>query len=372
MLRRYLNKDHAYRTGEIKAVHRAVIDDNFGGFGGEAFAASAWKSFAPLVSPDSIFAGDYFTSTRSQSYIWSYGCGGGSFTSASGIGNTANFAADSLQSIFTCLFGSYFGDWDRQDNFLRAPLAQGLTLTNAWSGRPHWQFHHMGLGETIGYSMLLEANSGPYAHNYANGYVHIGFMGDPTLRLDIIQPPKNLQLTENDRKVDLSWTASADNVLGYHVYRKKRFEDLYERMTTDLVTTTSYSDTPDSAREYYYCVRAVRLEEGYSGSYYNASTGSSASITTLYTAIPDVASSFDINIYPNPNQGNFTLEIRGRSDRMDISLYSVDGRLVEQRAALKINGFTRIYFENKDLKPGMYLLRLSSVSGIETRKVMIE
>jgi hypothetical protein len=51
--------------------------------------------------------------------------------------------------FFTMLFGSYFGDWDSQDNFLRAPLAQGLTLTNAGveaalgvssngHGRNHW------------------------------------------------------------------------------------------------------------------------------------------------------------------------------------------------------------------------------------------
>jgi hypothetical protein len=33
------------------------------------------------------------------------------------------------------VFGSYFGDWDSQDNFLRAPLASGA-LTSAWADGP--------------------------------------------------------------------------------------------------------------------------------------------------------------------------------------------------------------------------------------------
>ncbi|MEO5905598.1 MAG: fibronectin type III domain-containing protein, partial [Saprospiraceae bacterium] len=138
LLRQYLDKDHAYRHKLFTASHRAVVDDNFGYFGGEAFAASGYKNFGPLVGNNNIVTADYFTSMQDSSYLWSYGCGGGWYQGAGGVGTTGQFANSSLETVFTMLFGSYFGDWDTPDNFLRAPLAQGKTLTNVWSGRPHW------------------------------------------------------------------------------------------------------------------------------------------------------------------------------------------------------------------------------------------
>ena len=150
LLKNYLDKDHDYRFKVWTVSKQAVVDDNFGYMNGEAFAASGWNNFAGLVGSSSVTAADYFTSmTGTTSCLWSYGTGGGSYTSAGGIGNTSDFAVGNLQGVFTMLFGSYFGDWDVQNSFLRAPLAQGKILTNVWSGRPHVQFHHMALGETI-------------------------------------------------------------------------------------------------------------------------------------------------------------------------------------------------------------------------------
>ena len=71
-----------------------------------------------------------------------------------------NFAASDPQVVFTMFFGSYFGDWDSQNNFLRAALATtNYTLTSAWVGRPYWHFHHMALGETIGFSTRVTQNN---------------------------------------------------------------------------------------------------------------------------------------------------------------------------------------------------------------------
>ena len=138
LLRNYLNKAHAYRHKQFTTVDRAIIDDNFGYFGGEAFASSAWKNFAPMVGFQNVVSGDYFPALADSIHQWSYGCGGGWYQGAGGVGSTTDFANANIKSVFTLLFGSYHGDWDTPDNFLRAPLAQGLTLTNAWSGRPHW------------------------------------------------------------------------------------------------------------------------------------------------------------------------------------------------------------------------------------------
>ena len=275
LLKRYLDKDHLFRTKQLIAQERALIDDNFGAFGGEAFASTGWRNFATLVGYSNITSQDYFTTMSANSYLWSYGCGGGSYTSANGIGNTSNFATDSLQCIFTVLFGSYFGDWDHSDNFLRAPLASGATLTNFWAGRPHWHMHHMAMGENIGYSTRLSQNNNNlYIYNYGGRFVHVALMGDPSLRMHIIAAPQNLLATViNDNQTSLVWDPSPDTVLGYYIYRKDTSGD-FLRLNTAIIPDTFYLDSCVAhPMDYIYMVRAIKLETSPSGSYYNLSPG---------------------------------------------------------------------------------------------------
>jgi len=289
LLQQYLNRDHAYRQGVFKAGRKALVDDNFGVFSGEVFAANGWRNFAPAVSPDSNTADDYRTLLNADSYLWSYGCGGGWYQGAGGIANSSDFVSDSLQGVFTMLFGSYFGDWDNQDNFLRAPLAaKGTILTNAWAGRPHWHFHHMGLGEPIGYSAKLsQNNSNLYFANYSARYVHIALMGDPTLRQDITNPPKNL--TVNSVSVLgslLEWNSSSDSVSGYVVYRTNDLYAAWERITPQPITDTLFIDSCPYSSDSWYMIRAVQPISWFSGSYENLSQGviESYSNTTTLTS----------------------------------------------------------------------------------------
>jgi len=214
LLRQYLNKDHNFRSRLISVQQRGLIDDNFGVNGGEAFAVNGWRNFAPLFRATNIFEGDWFTTLATQGYLWAYGCGGGTFTSAAGIGATADFVANDPRVIFTMLFGSEFGDWDSENSFLRAPLAtRTYTLTCAWAGRPNWQFHHMGLGETIGFSTRwAQNNSSTYAAGANARFLHIALMGDPSLRLHIVAPPSSLLIATNlAAALDLTWIASPDS-----------------------------------------------------------------------------------------------------------------------------------------------------------------
>ncbi len=275
LLRNYLNKSHAYKHKTFSATRRGVVDDNFGGFSGEAFAATGWKNFGPLCGPETVIAGDYFTTTMDSSYLWSYGCGGGSYTSAGGIGNTNNFAASDLQSVFTMLFGSYFGDWDATNNFLRAPLAQGKTLTNAWSGRPHWMFHHMGLGENIGYSArLTQNNNGLYHASYGARFIHIALMGDPSLRNDVVAPASGIVANRLGDGAEISWETSSDQVQGYNVYVRHDQSDEYRRLNDEVIIPNNYT-IPCLYEEgvHTFMVRAVSLQTSPSGTYYNMSQG---------------------------------------------------------------------------------------------------
>lgn len=278
LLSNYLNKLHLWKVKQITAQDRAVVDDNFTGYS-DAFSQNAWRGFGPLVHPNNVAAGDYFTSLTSGSYLWSYGCGGGWWNNANGVGSTSQFASTSPQGIFTILFGSYFGDWDYPDNFLRAPLASGNTLTNFWAGYPNWFFHHMGLGETIGYAETLTQNNGNSHYEPSNpqaGRVHIALMGDPTLRMHVVAPPSNVQANSPaGTTTNVTWTASAESGLaGYHVYRYSASAQQWVRRTSNPVAGTAYTDnTAGLTGTVRYMVRALKLQVSYSGSYYNLSQG---------------------------------------------------------------------------------------------------
>jgi hypothetical protein len=318
LLKNYLDKDHDFRTGNFTASSRALIDDNFGAFGGEAFASVGWRSFSPLVGDTGVHELDYFSSMQAQNYLWSYGCGGGWYQGASGVGSTTDFVNDTVQTVFTCLFGSYFGDWDASDDFLRAPLAsKNRALTCCWAGRPYWHFHHMALGENIGFSALKSQNNcTTYLANICCGWVHIALMGDPTLRMHVIRPVSNLQLSvlgENE-PVEIAWNAPDDDVLGYYVYRSTNEFGTFDRMSDTLVTGTSFTDWNPQNGTHWYMVRAVRLEETPSGSYYNMSEGVSDSISAIVTGIAALDGKHELSVYPNPATNLVMIRCTGFND----------------------------------------------------------
>ncbi len=281
LLQQYLDKDHNYRHALFRLPNRGLILDNFGVIDGDAPAATPWRVFPEFfgrAGVTEIPPGSYFSTLGQQAYLWSYAGGGGDFTHADGIGTTADFAAHEIQTVFTILHGSYFGDWNTKDNLLRAPLAtRNYPLVCNWSGLPHWFFHHMALGEPIGYSARLTMNNnvrGLYRMqaNYASQEAHIALMGDPTLRMFMVAPASNLRATASNR-VTLAWQASTDPVAGYLLYRSTSPSGPFARVTPDPINEVNYVDTPPSAGSYTYMVRALALQVTGSGTFFNPSEG---------------------------------------------------------------------------------------------------
>ena len=276
LLRQYLGKDHAYRHALIRAQQRGLVDDGFFDYGDDwgASAAGGWRDFSSFFGASSVQGLDWFSTLATQSYVWGFACGPGSWDQILNVGTTAQFASTDTKVVFTMLFGSWFGDWDSTDNFLRAPLATTTWgLTSAWSGRPLWHFHHMGMGATVGYSARLsQNNAGLYAGPSFSLAIWAALMGDPTLRMHVVAPPSGLSATPSGSTVGLSWSASSDAVLGYNVYRAPTPAGPFTRINGgSLVTGTAFNDTSAPAGTSTWAVRAVLLQGSSSGTYFNAS-----------------------------------------------------------------------------------------------------
>ena len=191
LLRNYLNKDHKYRTKQFSVPQRGIVGDFIGTRNGEAFAASGYRNFAPFFKAENVTKietqGTWTPTLRDNPYLWAYGCGAGSLASVAGLGNsdayydvtTPELYTNDIKSVFTMFFGSWLGDWDGKDDIMRCALAlPSYGLASVWSGRPHWFFQHMGLGETLGFGARLTQNntaSGLYQNqiNTAANQIHI-------------------------------------------------------------------------------------------------------------------------------------------------------------------------------------------------------
>jgi hypothetical protein len=311
LTRNYLHKNHEFRIGSKDIPRRAIIENNFASFE-EGFGQSGWRSFVPMFGADNVSSGNYDVVLDTAAYLCSYACGSGSYTSAGGIGNTANlWAAKAIRTVFTMNFGSYFGDWDSQNNFLRSALASGDVLTNAWAGRPVWHLYRMALGKHIGFCAMESMNASSVNFNQGFGAhsTHIALMGDPTLRLHPMKPASNLSLTFTDGNINLSWDASIEAEHGYFVYRKVNDGD-WEILAEFLPQTSFVDHCIPPFTDYTYMVKAIRLEHTGSGSYYNTSLGIAANIAVLENSamLPFYADA-DLDGFGNPTTELFSCDI---------------------------------------------------------------
>jgi len=277
LLRRYLHKDHAWRIGKMPMMERGLVDNNFPA-DLDGFGEAGWKNFTPMFGISKVKDLQYRQTLSNQSYMWSYGCGGGGPESASDISSTTNFVTDSLQTAFTMIFGSYFGDWDYPNDFLRGAIASRTCLISTWGNRPVWFLHHMALGEHFGYSARVTmTNLGLYTPRYYGNMIHSALMGDPTLRMHMFKSIENLSISQAGLSIQLNWQDPA-NALGYFIYKKTAADTAFQLLNQVPVTTTNYLDVCPEQGQITYMVRSMELRTSASGTYYNLSTGITGAI----------------------------------------------------------------------------------------------
>ncbi len=380
LLRRYLNKNHKYRTGQLSFRRRGLIDDNLPAeFNREAHASSGWRNFNSMFGADSISEGDYFSTLANESYMASYACGKGQpFDSLDGVGSSKDFATKQVNTIFTMLYGDFIGDWDSPDNFLRASLAsEPSILTAAWVGHPHWFMHHMSIGYPIGYSTRLTQNNDIYVplehfqtdttskpyDPYKNG-VHVGLLGDPTLTmypLDLENSVSNLKAEKvNDHTVRLTWDISDMSTTHfYDVFRSNYADGPFDKVTeVSLTNISEFVDEYHHTGDVWYMVRKKVLEFSPTASFWKHLRGKLVQ-TDVKSGVGDV-SRIGLRIYPNPTFNKLNIELNEAALAVNYKINDMLGKTVLTGTLTPVSTFT---IDVENIPNGSYIIELKTTNG---------
>lgn len=373
LLRKYLDRNHAFRTGTWKVQERALIHNtwNSGNFDFNP-AATGYHNFSTMFPAADVHDDvDYFAGqVDSGGYLWSLACGFGYYTHCNGIkrgerARTVDFASETLENVFTSLAGSFFGDWDVNDNLLRAPLCN-RSLVSIWGGLPKWYVHHMGLGMHIGHGVqITQDNNTDYFNggfNFSHNSVHIALMGDPTLALHYLPRANDLKATSSNGNVDLEWTAAQGTFDGYNIYRIDSAGE-YTLLNETPIAGTSFTDESNwTTGDYQYAVRTAELRTTPSGSYYSLGGGAMASVSHINSVEFPGVGGVQFSLYPNPAQQHLRLQFaQHTSVDYQVQVFHASGKQVLTNQLISSDESHDL--DVSSLEAGSYFVVVSSDQG---------
>ncbi|MEI7526741.1 MAG: T9SS type A sorting domain-containing protein, partial [Mariniphaga sp.] len=87
----------------------------------------------------------------------------------------------------------------------------------------------------------------------------------------------------------------------------------------------------------------------------------------------DELTGVSLQIFPNPNNGLFTIEIKSQQpQKVDVTIINQSGVAVYTLSSLNVNGILSEKLNLSQLAQGTYLVQISNISGKMTRKLVIQ
>ncbi|MBE7501862.1 MAG: hypothetical protein HS113_16470 [Verrucomicrobiales bacterium] len=281
LLRRYFQKNHRYRHGQLRfdqtATVGAFFSSPFNPVGRAIHRNGLWTG-TRLAGLAGVAHGDAFASPRAS--LWAMQGGYGAVDTIHN--NRQDAAAQGVEVVmssilatnlhepragFYVLKASYLGEWNfYRDNLLRALLATPTYgLASCWTMDTLWRFETLAAGDTLGSGFVRTARGGASTRTTF-------LLGDPTLRVQVTAPPTAARGQRQGARAELSWSASPDAANGYVVFRSaagaNRRQDL---LTPAPITDLAFTDADAPRARTVYQICAAQLVVTGTGAFTNLS-----------------------------------------------------------------------------------------------------
>jgi hypothetical protein len=105
----------------------------------------------------------------------------------------------------------------------------------------------------------------------------------------------------------------------------------------------------------------------------NGCTSTSAPFNFTVTSVADAAAMMNVSVYPNPNDGAFTIELRAADDKeYVVTMIDAVGQVVFSEEARAVNGSYTRTFNRNDLAKGIYTLSIRSGADATVKMIVIQ
>ena len=89
------------------------------------------------------------------------------------------------------------------------------------------------------------------------------------------------------------------------------------------------------------------------------------------TSIFDPETGIGLSIYPNPNDGEFFIDIQGLAGLTNVQILSIEGKIVYSED-IQINGSHLSRYKLTSVAPGFYQIKLTHDNKVVTQKIIIK
>jgi hypothetical protein len=342
LYRNYLNRLHNYRVAadgfrmNIRTGFRLGYDNSNDG---------SYRSLIPISTKDSV---RYCNTGNFNQWVSDNGPMQ-VFMQNSNVPSLSEWTSTPMKATVFSSDQSYYGFWDEPEigggnlyGKIRALMAvESNCLVNIYTTTAINLFHQAGIGETIGFSckrimdhsISNQLYEKPFQAFDSTDYwnrTHFQLHGDPTVRLQQVRPMTNVILTITNGNPVLSWTPSPDNnIAGYHIYKASTRWGKYNRITTNPVTSNSYTDATGLNANMWYMVRAIKNQTTGSGTYLNPSIGVIRLQSTV-TSINNLTTNKLIKLAPSIATQQLNILQDGTPQRLQYQIINSAGAVLQK------------------------------------------